>query len=483
MTQPDILLIAPPLLWESESRPEMKQPLNLLYLASWLNRQGLQAQVLDAALASLSLAEVLQAVEAVRPRFIGVPFYQATRETVLQLCRAIRTRFPEIWLVAGGPLVTTSSESLLGLTDIDICVIGEGEVTLEEILRSNLPIPRTDDSDCSCLSTIPGLGFVDRKNTVITPLRPPIADLDSIPFVDFELIDIQRYFAYHASIEMSNWLFLTTSRGCHARCTFCATPVLWPDGMRRQSVPRLLSEIAYQRKLYPSSQFGFMDDSFFSDKAWLREFFDGVSSMKVKYCCIGRADHLCEEDVIGLARSGCIYVALGIETGNQARQRVIGKHLDLNRVRASIRLLAEYEIFSKGFFMLGFPDETPEEMLETINFAVELKNLGMGEFNFFPVSIYPGTELAERCTKSACVSRVYQKPDEADSETGKSKQHAHDIAEDKLMRYANIPDADINDYFSASQILNIVKFAYRQVESGQSAMLDDLRKAAVLSGS
>ena len=478
MPQPDILLIAPPLLWESESRPEMKQPLNLLYLGSWLNRQGLAAEVLDAVSARLSLADVLQVVEDTQPRFIGVPFYQASRETALQLCQAIRGRFPGIWLIAGGPLATTAPESLIGLNEIDLCVIGEGEVTLEEVLRSGLVIPRRAGADYSCLASIAGLGYIDRGNTVITPARPTIADLDSIPFIDFELIDIQGYFAYHASIEMSNWLFLTTSRGCQARCTFCATPVLWPDGMRRQSVTRLLAEIAYQRALYPTAQFGFMDDSFFSDKAWLRDFFDGISAMNVKYCCIGRADHLCENDVTGLARSGCIYVALGIETGNQARQRAIGKHLDLDRVRGAIRLLAAHDIFSKGFFMLGFPDETIEEMLETINFAVELKNLGMGEFNFFPVSIYPGTELAARCSKSACVSKVYRKPDKSGSDKDLAQHNVTDIAEDRLMRYANIPDADINDYFNAAQILSIVKFAYRQVESGQPASLAALTKAA-----
>ncbi|MBU1105359.1 MAG: B12-binding domain-containing radical SAM protein [Candidatus Riflebacteria bacterium] len=478
MTRPDILLIAPPLLWENEARPEMKQPLNLLYLASWLNRQGLRAKVLDAVSAQLSLSDILLSVGEVRPRFIGVPFYQATRETALQLFSAIRGRFPEIWLIAGGPLVTTSTESLLRLPEIDICVTGEGEVTLEELLRSGLSIPRTEDADRSCLATISGLGYVDHKKSVITPPRPSITDLDSIPFVDFDLIDIQRYFAYHASIEMSNWLFLTTSRGCNARCTFCATPVLWPDGMRRQSVPRLLAEIVHQRQLYPSAQFGFMDDSFFSDKAWLREFFDGISSLNVKYCCIGRADHLCEEDVRGLAQSGCIYVALGIETGNQARQRTIRKHLDLDRVRASIRLLAEYDIFSKGFFMLGFPDETPEEMLETINFAVELKKLGMGECNFFPVSIYPGTELAERCAKSACVSTVYKKSSKSGLPESPSQSDKSDIAENKLLRYANIPDADVNAFFKASQILNIVKFGYRQVESGKFARLEELMKTA-----
>lgn len=58
--------------------------------------------------------------------------------------------------------------------------------------------------------------------------------------------------------------------------------------------------------------------------------------------------------------------------------------------------------------MLGFPDETPEEMVETINFACELKELGMGECSFFPVSVYAGTELANQVNRDSCVSKVYR---------------------------------------------------------------------------
>ncbi|MBF0500854.1 MAG: B12-binding domain-containing radical SAM protein [Candidatus Riflebacteria bacterium] len=476
---PDLLLIAPPLLWGQESRLDMKPPLNLLYLASWLNHRGFHAMILDVISAGAPLHEVLEYIAETRPRFIGVPFYQATRETAITLCKEVREKFPDIWVVAGGPLVTTFPESLMSCNEIDMCVCGEGELTLEELISSNLPSPRSEAADRSCLAGIRGLAYCDNGTPIFTPPRPPIWNLDHLPFIDFNLIDIQRYFAYHDSINMSSWLFLTTSRGCYARCTFCATPVLWPGGLRRQSVPRLMAEIAHQRMLFPQSQFGFMDDSFFSDKMWLNDFFDGIVHMNVRYCCIGRADHLMPDDVRRLADTGCIYVALGIETGNQARQKTLKKYLDLDKVRTSVALLAEHNIFCKCFFMLGFPDETPEEMVETINFAVELKRLGMGECNFFPVSIYPGTELAAQASKRTYTSVIYQKSDSNHSRISESGKD-EDIGEAKLMRYANIPGNDVNEYFTTSQLLDIVKLAYHKVDSGQDIALPELPKVSKL---
>ncbi|MFZ5952781.1 MAG: B12-binding domain-containing radical SAM protein [Candidatus Rifleibacteriota bacterium] len=464
----ELLLVAPPLIW-SEKRAEMKQPLNLLYLASWLNEKGLSAQIIDAAFVGWSIDQVLNRIKEKRPRFVGLPFYQATIATALQLCRAIRSDFPDIWLVAGGPAATTSAEILLQQDTIDFCVVGEGEKTLEELLRASLG-RRATEKRCSELFSIKGLAFREGNGPVFTGNREPIGSLDILPFLDFDLIDIKGYFAYHSSIDMSDWLFLTTSRGCHARCSYCATPVLWPDGLRRQSAARVLAEIEWQRQRYPTAQIGFMDDSFFSDKAWLKKFCQGVKTMDVKYCCIGRADHLTENDVKLLAESGCIYVAFGIETGSSDRQKKILKFLDLDRVRNTVCLLKKFEICAKGFFMLGFPDETPEEILQTINFAVELKALGMEEFNFFPVSIYPGTELAKQFSPDHCVSTIYQ----ADG----AEKKDHDSAEAKLLRYANIPDADINRSFNSAQILRLVKLAYKKLEESKMTDLSEIFTAA-----
>ncbi|MBF0543565.1 MAG: cobalamin-dependent protein [Candidatus Riflebacteria bacterium] len=468
----DILFVAPPLLWGQESHLDIKPPLNLLYLANWLNHCGFHSQVLDVNSTGFSLQEVIETVEKMQPSFIGVPFYQATRETTFTLCNMVRERFPEIKIIAGGPLVTTFPENiLLNDSPVDVCVIGEGELTTEEILRHSKTLKQGIDKPS--LSNIPGLAYCENGKLVFSPPRKHIENLDSLPFLDFNLIDIQWYFAFQASVDMSAWLFLTTSRGCNARCSFCATPVLWHGRMRRQSVPRLLAEISHQKALFPQASFGFMDDSFFSDKKWLQEFFTGISQINLRYCCIGRADHLTAEDVRSLAKTGCIYVAFGIETGNQKRQNTLKKFLDLDKVRSSVRLLVEHKIFCKCFFMIGFPDETPEEMVETINFAVELKRLGMGECNFFPVSIYPGTELAGFCSEKTYSSDIYQNVRSA-------PEKKEDIGETKLFRYANIPKNDVNMYFKTSQILKIVKLAYNKLASCQNVELSELTTGQTL---
>lgn len=206
-----------------------------------------------------------------------------------------------------------------------------------------------------------------------------------------------------------------------------------------------------------------MDDTFFADKRWLSDFFDGIAPLGVRYCCIGRADHLTPEDARRLAETDCVYVALGIETGNRHRQKTIKKNLNLDRVRTSVSLLASNRVFCKCFFMLGFPDETPEEMVETLNFAVELKRLGMDDCSFFPVSIYPGTELAESAAGDLCVSDVYRGTTATD-----------DVGEARLRRYANIPGGDVNAFFTTAQLLEIVKLAYRRVEVAEPVRLEDL---------
>ncbi len=469
--QVDILLAAPPLTWGDTCRSDMKPPLNLLYLASWLNQHDCRAKILDVNLSSLTLSEVAQAIVAMKPRFLGVPFYQATRLTGLELFHEVRKLDPGICTIAGGPLATTLPQSLVSNAEVDICVIGEGERTLEEVIKAAHKAGFHNTRKGDDLRCIPGLMFMRCGELVSTAPRAVIENLDDLPFLDFDLIDIHRYFDYYKTIDMSAWLFLTTSRGCQARCTFCATPVLWPDGLRRQSVPRLLAEMSWQRQRYPQAQFAFMDDSFFSDKAWLHEFFAGMKTLTAKYCCIGRADHLRPEEVRLLAETGCIYVAMGIETGNQQRQKSLRKHLDLDKVKTTVQLLKAWNVFSKGFFMIGFPDERPEEIAETINFAIELKRLGLGECSFFPVSIYPGTELAATCTHARFSSTIYDGTMPAHLTQAQS---APDIAEQKLRRYANIPDEDVNAYYSAGRLIDIVKLAYQRFETATFITSSDL---------
>ncbi|MBF0407886.1 MAG: B12-binding domain-containing radical SAM protein [Candidatus Riflebacteria bacterium] len=464
----DILFAATPLAWGQEFRADIKPPLNLIYLASYLASKGFKTVVHDVISSRYSFEKTLELIRNHKPIFLGIPFYQATLNTATALCKAVKQILPETIILAGGAIASTSPESLLEYPEIDICVIGEGELTVEDLLNT------WHKTGSDFFETVPGLMLKKHGSKITTPSRRHIENLDLLPFLDFKLIDIDWYFNYQSSVNMSQWLFLTTSRGCTAKCTYCATPVIWPGSMRRQSVKRLSEEILHQRKFFPEASFGFMDDSFFSDKNWLSEFFHAAKALKLRYCCIGRADHLTNGDVKCLAETGCIYVGLGIETGNQLRQKKLRKHLNLDKVRSAVTMLAAEKIFCKCFFMLGFPDEAPQEMLETINFAVELKKLGMDECNFFPVSVYPGTELAVNFSNNTNSSAIYRSS--IDENHYAAEKINETTAEARLLRYANIPVGNVNKYFTTARILEIVKLAYKKVEIAEIVTLSELKQ-------
>ncbi|MBF0499805.1 MAG: B12-binding domain-containing radical SAM protein [Candidatus Riflebacteria bacterium] len=418
----------------------------------------------------MTLSKVVEHIVLRRPRFLGVPMYQGSRETALTLCREVKQLLPDTVIVGGGPLMTTFYDDLLRDPAIDIGVIGEGEVTLEELVRAG---PGADPRN------IPGLAFRtnDSPGSVMRSAdRAPIESLDGLPYLDYGLIDQRPYYAFHERLNMPRWLFLSSSRGCPFACVFCATPVLWPGKMRRLSVERLMDEIHYQRKLDPGIGIGFMDDSFFSDKPWLNRFFKAVAREKIRYCCIGRADHLEPADVENLARTGCHYVALGVETGNQIRQKTIRKYLDLSKVRRTVQALSRHKIICKCFFILGFPDETPQEMVETVNFAVDLKRDGMDECNIFPLSLYPGTELAKGYDRSGFRSDIYKGFDRGNrpiEELSKDEDHG----EKRLSIYSSVPSADLNSWLGHEALLALVKLAYNKVEKKEYLTLEELRAA------
>ena len=243
--------------------------------------------------------------------------------------------------------------------------------------------------------------------------------------------------------------------------------------MRRCSVPRIIREIQYQSARYPSSGIGFMDDSFFSDKSWLDEFFTAIEPLRIHYCCIGRADLLEPLEIERLAATGCHYVALGVETGDKDRQKKIKKFLNLDKVKRNVELLARRKILTKCFFMLGFPDETPVEMLVTINFAVACARLGMNECNFFPVSIYPGTELARGLNEDWFRSSVYHAFD-LQNQAVEDLKPGENRGEKRLSIYAGIPDADINQYLSRDGLLELIKLSYNKVEAREELGPDEL---------
>jgi magnesium-protoporphyrin IX monomethyl ester (oxidative) cyclase len=464
----DVLLIATPLIM-GDHRLDFKPPLNLLFLHSYLKQQGLASDICDMVSERSELTDVLARIKRQKPKTIGIPLYHATTDTVFELIRAIRQMDPTIKIIGGGPSFTIEPDKYMQSGLLDAGVIGEGEVTFLETIKA----VQQDDPPHT-----PGAAFKKGDQVVIHPRRPQIENLDELPFLDYSPINMEVYFDYQKRMGIEKTIFMTTSRGCAFRCTFCSTPLLWgPSNVRRVSAGRILAEIESLTKQFPGVNIGFLDDSFFADRKWLAEFLPGIKKLGVKYTCIGRVDHLDTTLIEQTAESGCTYVAFGVETGSQLRQRQIKKYLSLDKLKRNMAAFSKYDITTKCFFMLGFPDETIEEMADTINLAVDLAIIGMRKCSFFPVIVYPGTEMARAFDFDEFDAGIYEDYviDMAGYTGGAAPVNAGDTG---MSMYSTVPKSDSNPYLNHKALVKLIKIAYQKVTDKEHitvAEIEDLR--------
>ncbi len=455
MAEHKLVLVSPPLLWEDKLRTSFQPPLNLLYLHVWLRRLGVAVELVDPIPRRRTLAETIDQIASLAPTFVGMPLYYASLADARAMACRLRERIPGVLLIAGGPCLTMEPERMMREGGYDFGIIGEGEETLAALLTDKPP------------ATIEGLVWRRQDKIIVNPPRRPIADLDSLPFLDFSVIDNESYFRHQDAVNVPRTLFLNSSRGCSFRCTYCCTPVLWPGPIRRYSPQRLVREIAFHHERFPEAAFGFCDDSFFSDRAWLCDFMALVKPLQIKYQCIGRADHLTTDLVRALVDSGMNYIAFGVETGSALRQIRLKKHLNLPALLEKTAELSRFAVTIKCFFMLGFPDETWEEMAETINLAVALKKTGMTSFSLFPVTVYPGTELARQFPHRPFICSL--------------DAHLPEIIRDDLGITRQSPeflDSPFNDLLTQRQMVSVITWAWHQIEQAQTVTPDDLRRIA-----
>ena len=441
----DIVFVATPITWQQE-RHDIKPAVNLLYLASFLNAKGYKSKIIDIPAINISLQDAVKTVLAEKTPKIAIPLYQGTFDTALALCDEIKKHSPGTEIIVGGPLFTALPEKILSFESIDTGVIGEGEETLLEIMQKG----------SEHYSQIDGMAYKINGEIKVNTRQNYIQNLDELPYIDYSLIDMEPYFDLQKELNVPKSIFMTTSRGCAFRCTYCASPFLWPCDTRRYSVARVIDEIKYQSNVFPDINIGFLDDSFFADKKWLEEFFARIPETSVTYSCIGRADHITEQYASLLKQTGCNFVSIGIETGSPQWQKKLKKHLNLDKVRQTVSYLYAQKIYTRGFFMLGFPGETPEDMAMSINFASELKKLGMTDCTFFITILYAGTEMSRDFGHDLWKSQIYITPD---SES--------DFSEEKLKRYSSVPSVDINEYVSHKGLIEIAKTAYEIINKGE----------------
>ncbi|HET6317288.1 MAG TPA: radical SAM protein, partial [Chloroflexota bacterium] len=319
-------------------------PLGLLYVSSHLKSRGLSVDLFDTTFARP--ADLEAHLRSTQPPVVGIYSNLMTRGAALHAARVAK----EVgsFVVLGGPDPANYLDEYLS-RGADVVVIGEGEVTLEELLTRG-----TAD-----LSQVHGIAYRDANGSIVrTEPRAMIADLDAQPFPDRAAIDQHAYVRVWREHHGQGSVSLITARGCPFTCTWCSHAV-FGYSHRRRSPANVVDEVQHIVDTYQPDLLWYADDVFTINHKWLFEYAAQLErrALKVPFETISREDRLNEEVVQTLARMGCSRLWIGAESGSQKVLDAMKRRTDAERVKSMVHLLQRYGISVGMFIMLGYEGE------------------------------------------------------------------------------------------------------------------------------
>lgn len=332
-------------------------PLGLLYIAAYLKQKGFGVGVFDSTFKDMAAFEACLSEE--KPAVVGIYTTLMTKQNVLKMIKLCKTY--GAWVVLGGPEPPYYADKYLQ-HGADVVVIGEGELTLEELL----PVLRQRGR--AGLHTVNGIAFLDDFGTLIrTDPRLFIQDLDSLPMPDREAISLGQYLEVWRAHHGASSLSLVTARGCPYTCTWCSHSV-YGESHRRTSVQKMADEVQYLMECYQPDQLWYVDDVFTINHRWTKEFGAELKrrGLRVPFECISRADRLNEDLIDLLAEMGCARLWIGSESGSQNILDAMQRKTSVIAVQAMTRALKNRGIETGMFIMLGYEGETENDLQETV---------------------------------------------------------------------------------------------------------------------
>jgi radical SAM superfamily enzyme YgiQ (UPF0313 family) len=372
-----VLLLKPPEI------PYPTEPsLGLAYIAAMAEKEHI-VSILDASVEKLSFNETIQRIKEFKPDVVGVQVLTPSINQSKKICKMIRKEI-NCFIVIGGPHPTIMPEKALKEIECDVAVIGEGEITFIELLKT---IEKNGE-----LSKVKGIAFKEKNGKIVcTEKRELIKNLDEVPFPARHLMKNELYEGSQ-NTYLKPFTTVFTARGCPYECAFCSVRVVWGRTNRQRSPENVLKECIEVYEKFGIREIFFNDDIFTLRKSWVMEFCEKLidSGINFSWKCLSRVN-LVDKEVLSIMRkAGCHTIAYGIESGNQKILERVNKKTTLEQVRKAVNLTKKADIDVWAFFIIGAPGEGINEMLDTFNLA---KELNPDSLSFSIASPLPGTEF------------------------------------------------------------------------------------------
>ncbi|MGO9015165.1 MAG: B12-binding domain-containing radical SAM protein [Dissulfurispiraceae bacterium] len=362
-------------------------PLGIQTLAPVLRRGGHRVRMFDTCHPDMRAQHIVAAIQEDRPDAVALSFLSVTAYPAMKkLAERLKSSSPLVKIIAGGVFASMNADRIVEECQYIDCVgVGEGEELLQEYL-ANLDNPGAVD----------GLVWRDGGEVVRNKPRPLIADLDQYPYPDRTSLPIDYIESLPldvpAILSYDKFCTIQTSRGCPYKCIYCDIPNISQGRWRYRSAAHVLGEMQQlhdegYRSLYLT------DDHFLMNSRRINAICTGIIERKLafRWGCEGRVDSVAVEQMPIMGRANCDMLAFGIESGTQKVLNRLGKGQTIKQIEHAIRQAKKHGINRvHGFFVIGSPKETADDIIKTFDFAARLQ---IDTFGFNRLSVYRGTPL------------------------------------------------------------------------------------------
>lgn len=344
--------------------------------------------------------DFIEKVQDFKPDLICVTLVEDTWDLTQSLLEKVRDF--NIPVAAGGVFVTLCPEDVMANQDVDILCLGEGEEALVELCQK-----MSKGEDYSSIKNF----WVKKEGTIIKNKLRPLADINKLPFVDYDLFGKERLYRPMFG-KIYTIVQLEMDRGCPYGCTFCSAPNLKQifnqadcgAYYRRKSVNRLMYEMRYLVKKYQPNFMYFNSETFLAKPIEeLKELAAQYKEINLPFWCQTRPETITEEKAQILKEMGCNSVNIGIEQGNEEfRRRILNRFYSNEQAINGLKILEKYDIPYASNNVIGFPDETRELIFDTIELNRQLRPRTVNALMFTP---YKGTALYDYCIEKGYLDK------------------------------------------------------------------------------
>lgn len=396
-----VLLINP--LTNEKKMVNITPNLGLGYLAASLKKNGFEVEIWDGVKKDMTQKKLEERLSKCDYDVAGFQIYTCSVKEAQEGIKLVKSLNPSILIVVGGPHPSGDPVGTMTYLETDFAFRGEAEIGLPMLLKK-----LNSDGDYP-FERINNLIWKKNGNVFCNPLQP-IENLDSLGMPSWDLINPNDYpyapiGAFAKNFPLTS---ISTTRGCPYSCTFCANNTIMGRKVRARSKESVLEEMELLYHNYGVREFQIIDDNFTFRKDLVVGVCKGIieNGLKISLSFPNgvRLSTLDEEILQLLEKAGCYSLGLGIESGSPKTLKDMKKAQTVNEISEKVNLIHRVtKIRTTGFFIIGYPTEDKEDILQTIKFSKELP-INRAQFTIcLPV---PGSEVSEKLKSNGKLNNV-----------------------------------------------------------------------------